>query len=112
MSMWTEIAKNLPIAIAVIGAMLVFIRAMARRDHEYVHRQEQWFRIWKGVVEENTLVVGRIIERIARSDLAHARDLAVNEKQRLIAHELTRGMISSLAKVVSDLVDSLHEKEK
>lgn len=66
-SVLIEMLKQSPIAVAVIITMMLFMRSMDRRDREFAVRQEQWFLMWKEVVQANTTVLGQVLERVART---------------------------------------------
>lgn len=74
----TVVAKELPVAGAIIGTVLIFMRSMTRRDQAQEKQQERWFDAWKtwnteqasvrredlremiGVIRENTVVLGGV----------------------------------------------------
>jgi hypothetical protein len=60
----TEMIKQSPIAVAIIFTMMIFLKSMDRRDKEFAARQEQWFSMWREVVQSNTTVLGQVIEKL------------------------------------------------
>ena len=95
-TIFIEMLKQSPIAGAVIVTMVIFLKAMDRRDREFAARQDQWFKIWEEVVRDNTRVLGQVIERVARGEVEHERDRredrAHQERERMSdRREIRRG---------------------
>lgn len=49
-----EVLKSTPEAFAVLATVIIFLRAISRRDDILMKQQDRWFEAWKTVVDSNT----------------------------------------------------------
>ena len=86
----TEILKQSPVAGAIILVVVIFMRAMAKRDRDFaeredardrdrIERQERWLQMWQEMMTTTTGVLSQVRDWMVRDD--HRREARRSEKE-------------------------------